>query len=322
MIYGYVSEGSRLRRVAEPLRDPAVVWIDLLKPTPDEEATVESALGLGVPTREEMGEIEVSSRVYFEGDTAFMTANLPAYTDNEHVEMGPVTFVLARDRLVTVRYHDPRAFKTFPGRAEKADLGCGAPEPTLMALLEAIVDRIADVLERVGADIDGVSASVFRPAGGKPVTTAELKEVLQRIGRLGDLLSKLRDSLVSLERVLGFLGLVQSQRGSDKDLRGRLKAVARDTRDLADHASFLSQKTTFLLDAMIGLVGIEQNQIIKIFSVAAVAFLPPTLIASIYGMNFEFMPELGEVWGYPAALGLMVVSAVIPLWWFKRRGWL
>jgi magnesium transporter len=322
MLRGYVAAEGRLRAAADPLSDPAVVWIDLLEPTADEEKAVQALLGVDIPTRDEMKEIEVSSRLYSEGDAAFMTAIVPAYTDNEHVEMGPVTFVLAGPRLVTIRYHDPRAFRTFPGRAEKADLGCGAADPTLMALLEAVVDRLADVLERIGGDIDALSAEVFAGGDEKPVSAAQLKRVLRRIGRLGDLLSKMRDSLLSLERVLGFLSLVQTQRGADRDLRGRMKAAVRDVNDLADHASFLSQKITFLLDAMLGLVGIEQSGIIKIFSVAAVVFMPPTLVASIYGMNFEFMPELRLLFGYPMALGMMVVSAILPYLYFKSRGWL
>jgi magnesium transporter len=322
MISGYAHVDGRLRQVSDPLSDPSAVWIDLLHPTDAEEDAVEAVLGVGIPTRAEMEEIEVSSRLYFERDVAFMTANIPAYSDNEHVTMGPVTFVLAADRLVTIRYHDPRAFRTFPGRAEKAELGCGGSEATMMALLEAIVDRIADVLERVGGDIDGVSSSVFNQRDDRPTSSVELKRVLRRIGRLGDLLSKIRDSLVSFERLLGFLGQVQTQRNSDRELRGRLKAVARDTHDLADHASFLTQKITFLLDAMLGLVGIEQNGIIKIFSVAAVVFMPPTLVASIYGMNFEVMPELRLWFGYPMALVMMVVSAILPFLYFKHRGWL
>jgi magnesium transporter len=146
--------------------------------------------------------------------------------------------------------------------------------------------------------------------------------VLEQIGRKGDLTSHIRDSLVTLERLVGFLGHVAMQRKSGKDLRERLKTLSRDVRSLTDHSSFLSQKITFLLDATLGMINIEQNAIIKIFSVAAVVFLPPTLIASIYGMNFEEMPELDWLFGYPFAIALMILSAILPYLFFKRRGWL
>ena len=192
----------------------------------------------------------------------------------------------------------------------------------LIALLEAIVDRLADILERAGRDIDGISRDVFQHKGAKPTKSQDFQKVLEAIGRKGDLTSNIRDSLVTLERLVGFLGQGTMQRKSGKDVRERIKTLARDVRSLADHASFLSQKITFLLDATLGMINIEQNAIIKIFSVAAVVFLPPTLIASIYGMNFQFMPELDEVYGYPMALGLMVLSAILPYVYFKRRGWL
>ena len=237
--------------------------------------------------------------------------------------MAPVTFVLSSDKLITVRYHEPRAFKTFPQRAEKVSLGCSNGEAVLTALLEAIVDRLADILERAQRDVDAISHAIFDIDVGKSSDeTQNLNKVLHDIGRKGDLSSNIRDSLLSLQRLAGFFGQLTTQRRSDKDLRGRVKTLSRDVQSLMDHSSFLSQKITFLLDATLGMINIEQNNIIKIFSIAAGVFLPPTLIASIYGMNFTYMPELKWPLGYPLAFVLMVASALLPYWYFKRRGWL
>jgi magnesium transporter len=235
--------------------------------------------------------------------------------------MAPVTFILAGNRLVTVRYHEPRAFLTFPPRAEKVSLGCTGGGTVLLALLDAIVDRLADLLEAGGRDIEALSRTVFQPAEA-PGPRPDYRSVLYQIGRQGDLVSNVSDCLVTLERLVAFLTLTAGQRAMGKEQRVRLKSLSRDTRFLTDHAGSLSQKVTFLLDATLGMISIEQNAIIKIFSVAAVVFLPPTLIASIYGMNFTLMPELALRFGYPLALGLMVLSAALSLWFFKRRRWL
>lgn len=323
MITGYVNHDGRLQPV-EGLREneDGLVWIDLLNPTDAEEDDIEKRLGVNIPTKDEMEEIEISSRLYTENDASFMTAILPSQADGDDPQMAPVSFVLAGNRLITVRYHEPRAFQTFPNRAERASMGCGTGEGVLVALLEAIVDRLADILERAGREIDGISRNVFQHKGAKPSKSRDFQKVLESIGRKGDLISNIRDSLVTLERLVGFLGQGAMQRKSDKALRERIKTLSRDVRSLADHDSFLSQKITFLLDATLGMINIEQNAIIKIFSVAAVVFLPPTLIASIYGMNFDYMPELKWLLGYPFALCLMVLSAILPYLFFKRRGWL
>ncbi len=323
MIHGYINEGGRLIAVERPPENlEALVWIDLVAPTPDEERRVEQQLGLNIPTQEEMHEIEISSRLYTEHDVAFMTAIVLAQSEGDDPEMLPVSFVLTEDRLITVRYSEPRAFQTFPVRAAKAPMGCETGEAVLLALQEAIVDRLADVLERAGRDIEAISRGVFKRRNATPTKTKDFQAVLENIGEKGDLISNIRDSLATLDRLMGFLGQVTLQRKSGKDTRDRVKTLSRDVRSLSDHAGFLSQKITFLLDATLGMIGIEQNAIIKIFSVAAVVFLPPTLIASIYGMNFQHMPELTWAFGYPLAIGLMIVSAIVPYLYFLRRGWL
>jgi magnesium transporter len=324
MIKAFVVDNERLHAVDDLLANKErVVWADLFEPTKEEEATIENWIGVGIPTREEMQEIEISSRLYVENGAFFMTATLPAHADGDRPVMSPVTFVLSQNRLITVRYHEPRAFQTFPMRAEKADIGCTSGETILIALLEAIVDRLADVLERAGSEVIEISHDIFHPAEKKASKRDRgFQIILRRIGRKEDLVSNIQDSLLSLQRLSGFFGQAMVPRKNDKDLRARVKTLSRDVSSLSDHASFLSQKITFLLDATLGMINIEQNAIIKIVSVAAVVFLPPTLVASVYGMNFDVMPELKWLLGYPFALFLMVISAVLPFWYFKRRGWL
>lgn len=324
MIRAFVMDKDRLRQVPD-LFDvhEKVVWADLVSPTKEEEAAIEKWIGVNVPTREEMEEIEISSRLYSENGAYFMTATLPAHADGDNHVMGPVTFVVARDRLVTVRYHEPRAFRTFPMRAESASLNCVDGHSILIALLEAIVDRLADLIERASRDVIDISHEIFHPTEKKASKRdIGFQIILRRIGRKEQFISNIQDSLVSLQRVSTYLGNVGVVARDEKDLRARVKTLSRDIQSLSTHAESLSQKITFLLDATLGMINIEQNAIIKIVSVAAVVFLPPTLVASVYGMNFDIMPELKWVYGYPLAIGVMVLAAVLPFWWFKRRGWL
>lgn len=314
-------EGHLSELYGDDPADAPVIWYDLVNPSPEEEQRLEERLGVDLPTREEMQEIEISSRLYLEGAAIFMTANVLAGTDTPEPELAPVTFVLVEGNLVTIRYHEPRAFATLLQRIERHALVCDTAEKVLMTLLEAVVDRVADILEREGAALDLVAKSIFRRGPGKK-RGVDLAEVLEVIGRHGELNSKIQESLITLDRIAGFLGQVALGNATSKSMRAQIKTLTRDARSLSDHAGFQAQKITFLLDATLGLVNIEQNGIIKIFSVAAVVFLPPTLVASIYGMNFAYMPELAWQLGYPWALGLMVLSAVLPYLLFKRKGWL
>jgi len=322
MILGFAPEGGRLRSVGEPMGDlERLVWIDLLNPTAEEETTLEAQLGVDVPTREEMQRLEVSGRLYKEDAAVVMTATLPARTDSDDLLMAPVAFVLVGGKLVTVRYHEPRVFKTFPQRAAESNLGCASGETVLVALLEATVDRMTDILERAEEEVDAISRNIFRSDQPRSISS-DLTKTLQLIGRKGDLCSNIQVGVLSLQRVSGFLGQELAERTDGKELRRRVRTLEHYLQSLSDHASFASQKVTFLLEATLGMINIEQSNIIKIFSIAAGVFLPPTLIASIYGMNFAFMPELKWQYGYPLAGLLMLASAVLPFWYFKRRGWL
>jgi magnesium transporter len=292
------------------------VWLELIEPTRTEELLVEQALRLMLPTREEMAEIEASSRLYQEDGATFMTATILHNADAEEPSSSPVTFVLAGDRLVTIRYIEPRAFTVFAAQAERQPGLCPTGAHVFLGLLDAVIDRTADILERTSSEVETSSRSIF-----KRPRESGFEQILAKLGRSQSLNAKARDSLVSLARLISFASL-SDQIEANRDHRDHLKSLQRDVQSLTDHSSYLSSNITFLLDAALGLINIEQNAIIKIFSVAAVVFLPPTLVASIYGMNFEQMPELKFAHGYPMALILMVISAVVPLWWFRKKGWL
>lgn len=328
---------------------PAPIWFDLTNPEPQEIHLVEMALTIALPTRDEMEEIELSARLYQEDGAEFMTMTALAGLDGDDPVKTPVTFILKGQSLVTIRYADPKPFVAFRARACRPNgLACVSGETVMLGLLEAIIDRLADVLERAGNEIDAVSREVFRArsahgqtggktggqtggktgsrAGGKEkagATSRDLQALIEQIGRKGDLMTATRESLVSISRLVAYHAALEAPaRMTAKDTRQRIKLLQRDAGSLGDHAQFLQDKINFLLDATLGLINLEQNQIIKIFTVASVAFLPPTLVASIYGMNFQSMPELNWAVGYPMALGVMLLSALLPFLLFKRKGWL
>jgi len=299
------------------------VWIDMFKPSPDEDHAVERLAGVEIPTREDMQEIEISSRLYIENGARYMTASLMCAADTETPRISPVTFILTRQRLVTVRYDSPKPFALVEMKLARLAPPNANGETVLLELLDAVIDRCADILERAGADVDQVSHDIFEP--DESMRTGHAKrysEILIAIGRKGDLTSKVRESLVSIGRVVTFVTAEADGVKWSKDMRAQLKTMQRDVASLTDHASYLSNKITFVLDAMLGVVNLEQNNIIKLFSVMAVVLMPPTLIASIYGMNFKLMPELEWTHGYPMALLMMVFAAVLPYVFFKWKKWL
>lgn len=301
-----------------------LVWIDIDRPDADEERRLEALLGLDLPTAEEMKDIEPSSRLYRERGATFMTANVVWRAESDEPESTPVTFILAGRRLVTIRHGEPRPFSAFAAYAERHTEVCENGSHALIGLLESIVDRTAEILERSGVEVDGLSRTVFRAkqtSDRHATSSAALRELLARLALNQNLVTKVRDSLVSLGRMLSFFAATIEADG-DRDIREHARSVLRDIQSLTDHASFVTQSTSYLQDAALGLINLEQNEIIKIFSVAAVMFLPPTLVASVYGMNFRDMPELTWAHGYPFAIVMMALSALIPYLYFKRRGWL
>ena len=299
------------------------VWIDLEKPTAGEDRAVERLAGVAVPTREDMQEIEISSRLYLENGARYMTASLMCGSETGAPRITPVTFILSNHRLVTVRYDAPKPFTLVENKLARAAAPGLTGEGVLLELLDAVIDRCADILERAGADVDQVSHDIFEPdESARSGRAKRYSEILIAIGRKGDLTSKVRESLVSIGRLVTFVAADSDSNKWSKEMRAQLKTMQRDVASLTDHASYLSNKITFVLDAMLGVVNLEQNNIIKLFSVMAVVLMPPTLIASIYGMNFKMMPELDWPHGYPFALAMMVLAAVLPYMIFKWKKWL
>jgi magnesium transporter len=294
------------------------LWIDLREPTPDEELLVEKTLGIDVPTREEMREIEASNRFYEENGGLYMTATLVTKLDTDLPERTQVTFILTGNRLVTNRYTDPLPFRRFIAYAARHPALATSGSMVLAGLLEAIVNRIADVLEKVGGDIDALSSKIFfrTYSASNPL---DFRHVLERVGQSGDLTSKASESLVSLTRLLGFV----QQSGNTlvtQDSRTRFRILSRDVLAMSDHSTFLSNKVQFLLDATLGMVSIDQNNVVKIFSVVTV-FLP-SFVAGFFGMNFERLPLLHDSYGVSIGVVIMVASAVLPYLYFKHRRWL
>lgn len=297
------------------------IWIDMLLPTREEELLVEETLNLVIPTREEMLEIEVSSRLYKSKDVLFMTASMIAQSESLDPKQDAVSFVLSKQQLITIRYIQPQAFKLFISQLYQMDNLPQGSGGLLIELLEAAIDRLADILELVGHHLEVSSRGIFRPFDESNHEKPDYRALIQQIGINADLNTKARESLVSFSRLILFFSQTAGLTIDSED-QARLGSLSKDIASLSDHANFISSKVNFLLDATMGLINIEQNAIIKIFSVAAVIFLPPTLIASIYGMNFESMPELSYKWGYLIALGMMVLSAVIPYKFFKWKKWM
>jgi magnesium transporter len=317
--YGPSCDGSAIHVTG---RLPAeATWVDLEEPTRDEEQLVERSLGFAVPTREDMVEIEPSSRLYERDGALVMTMSVLFGVNEGDPQSEPISFVLKDGKLVTVRYVSPKPWLAFSREARvKADLVRDAPT-ALTRLLDAIVDRLADELEESAAEIERISRHTFRKAEGERVTTQRLEAVLHRIGRVQSLVAKIRETAVSTARALSFLST--SDRLSPADCaraREQIASLKMDVSALIDHSAFQSSQLTFLLDASLGLISIEQNAAMKSFSWVALIFLPPTLIAGIYGMNFEHMPELRWLLGYPMALVFILLSAVLPVLILRRLG--
>lgn len=318
-------EGFNCHSSSDSMLPKNTVWIDLVNPTPEEDRQIEAMLGISIPTRDDMKEIEESSRVYVENGAHYLTAPLIHATHSEKPGLSPVTFILHGERLITVRYAEPRAFQHFVARIAKSGSefnGKNANGKLLLAgLLDSITDRIADLLEDVASHLDAQADRLFLETK-TPMSTPQFRSAMRLLGTEGAFLSKVGESLQGLSRVVNYMEGQAGWLKSSPELKERLPVLERDIQSLKQHADFLSNKITLLLDTVVGLVSVEQNAIIKIFSVAAVGFMPPTLVASIYGMNFKFMPELEWAHGYPMAVGLMLLSAILPLLFFRFKGWL
>lgn len=329
MLHIYAREADRL--VVLPVvsfgqAETTPVWFDLVSPPLAESRLVESRLGIELPTRDEMEEIELSARLFQEAGAEFMTMTALTGLDGDRPSKTPVTFVLKEASLVSLRHAEHKPFDAFAARMRRANGSTAglSGEVVMINLVEAMVDRMADTLERLGNEIDAISQEVFRNTSRNATKkTRDLQSLIEQIGNKGDFLTMIRESLVSISRLAAYHAALETdERKLAKDVRQKLKLIQRDASSLGEHATSMSGKINFLLDATLGLINLEQNQIIKIFTVASVVFLPPTLVASVYGMNFDVMPELKWGIGYPWAMLLMILSAAMPFLYFKKRGWL
>jgi magnesium transporter len=321
--YGPGCDGSVVEAKLERIPVGAT-WIDLEEPTKAEEALVERCVHLNVPTQTEMAEIEPSSRLYERNGALYMTISVLSGVVDGQPTTTPMGFVLSDNRLVTIRYGTPKPVRAFSDHVRREpDLARDA-NTVLVRLLDAIIDRLADELEALSGEIEQISSHIFhREMDERRIPAARLTALLTRIGRAQTLLTKIRYSGVSTIRMLSFMsGSSRFHERDERDVGNHLASLSADATSLSEHASFLSDNLTFLLDASLGLISVEQNAAMKLFSWAAVVFLPPTLIAGVFGMNFHYMPELGWHYGYPISLTLMLASAIGPYLYFKVRGWI
>lgn len=299
------------------------VWIDLIQPTAEEIARVQKEFSVRVPSREQLDEIESSSRLQSEGKRLYLSMPVASPHDLIDEAPSPLGFVISPELLITVRYRD---FRSFAKARESLGTDGGPPgsESIFATLLEAMVDTDADVLEKTARELGELSRRVFRRSGSRaPRGTRlnrRLRQALAALGDTGEHLSQLRESLMGLQRIIAFAAET-GQAWLGQETQGRLKTVLQDLRSLADFEGHLSGKTQFLLDATLGFINTEQNDIFKVLTIVSVVGIPPTLIASMYGMNFHNMPELTWPWGYQYGLALIAVSTVLPILWFKWRGW-
>ena len=321
--YGPGCDGNTIDPAHEQRIPDGATWIDLEEPTRDEDQLVERCVGLQVPTRDDMAEIEPSSRLYESNGALYMTMSSLYGVEDGHPKSDPITFVLTKDRLVTVRYVTPKPIRAFQHNAKRDPALVQDSLTALHNLLDAIIDRLADELETAATEFEKISSQIFRQkTDARRIPADRLTALLTRIGRAQTLIAKIRETSVSTSRLLSFLLGSGRLKTDDGAIRDKVASLSNDVHSLVDYSSYLGDNFTFLLDASLGLISIEQNAAMKVFSWVAVVLMPPTLLAGIWGMNFQHMPELQEIWGYPVALASIAVSAVLPFFILKRLGWI
>jgi len=297
-------------------------WVDLLSPTSEETARVAAECGIQIPSRASLQEIEASSRLRSEGNVLYVSMPLATQDAASGLAPVPLGFILSPQQLVTVRYSDVHAFADVKTKVEKG--ACMGSAAVFCALIDAMVDSSADMLEKLSADLAAVSVQAFGRHGAPPPRDKSfaraLRDGVNAVGVAGDHLSRIRESLLGLQRIVGYVAEMTTD-WLLPELKSRLKTARQDLTSLVDFESHLSGKMQFLLDAILGFINTEQNDIFKVLTIVSVVGIPPTLIASMYGMNFHNMPELSWRWGYPYGLVLIFVSTLVPIIWFKRRGW-
>jgi magnesium transporter len=301
----------------------SAIWLDLRDPLPDELAKVEALVGFSIPSRDDLSEIERSSRLRARGGVLSMSVPMTTLIDGDQPLTAPIGFVLSRHRLVTIRFAALGSFDAVAARFGEAGTAPTSSLEVFVALCDEIVDHLADSLEQVAAELRTMSVATFHTdVDGRHAIRSNrvIRAKLRHVGRLGDRVSETRDSLLGVGRAIDFASEPTSD-WSDGKLQSRMKTLQQDVASLDDYKTHLSDKVQFLLDAMVGLIGIAQNDVFKVLTIVSIVGIPPTLIAGIYGMNFKGMPEYDWAWGYPYGLAVIALSALIPLAWFKWRGW-
>jgi magnesium transporter len=302
---------------------PEIIWVDLLNPSDEEKQFVEQHLKIRVPSEKSLSEIEASSRLIFDHNTLYLSSPTVRVDEQKEAHLTSIGFIIGPRVLVTVRFWPLPTFDQVAERVKsETDLENGMCVFT--TLLESMVDRGADVLEHLGARTDTLSRSVFK--GGlvqskRPVRSSRrMREALEDVGALADRLSKARDVLLNVGRIASFAEEIGSDWVTTAS-RKRLEAISKDVASLSDYETRLSDKIQLLLDAVLGFINIQQNDLFKILTIVSIVGVPPTILVGVWGMNFKAMPELNWTFGYPLALLAIVASGLLPLIWFKRRGW-
>ena len=310
-------------KINEPI-PKNTIWIDLINPQKNEEKYIETILNIQAPTEEEMDKFEVISPFYMEKDVEYMTVTVIDQSCKDYPDSVAITFILTQKYLITTRYDKPKSFEYMNSWIIRNKDKSLYPDYILTTIIDFIVNCCADILEEVGNKIDCLLKIVFeKPINKKRNSSSFYNDIIRKIGHTGTIISKNRESLVSLNRMIIYFSQIDNAKYiNKKESRLRIKHISSEISSLSEYANFLSQRNSFLLDATLGMISVEQNIIIKVFTVAAAVFMPPTLIASVYGMNFKFMPELYLKLGYPVTLVLIVISAILPYVYFKRKGWL
>jgi magnesium transporter len=315
MLSAFRLQNRRLEQIqaAEPdeLTQDAV-WVDIVEPTAEERANIMRVYGVRLPDAEDMEEIEATAR-FFKDDDGLHIHSFFLHDFEDTPANITVAFVLKDDRLFTLHEEELATIRLFRFRARSQLGSLGDAMSILLSLFATKVDHLADTLESVYTSLESASQKVLRQ------NDKDLHELLADIANYEDISGKARLSLLDTQRALTFI--LRNMKLEEEQVE-KIRDVLRDVDSLLPHTSFLFDKVNFLMDAIQGFINIEQNRIIKIFSIAAVVFLPPTLVASIYGMNFSSMPELSWRFGYPLAIVFMILSGISPYWYFKRRGWL
>ncbi|WP_370932002.1 CorA family divalent cation transporter [Bartonella sp. DGB1] len=328
MIYCYKKLTSSLQKINLCDHGEDTLWVDLLYPTPEERKQIEELYNISIPNLTHILSIEESSRLYVEKDIIYLTLMHLYCDEKRNFKITPVTFIHKENKLITIRYLDSLTLDSFINKLIKGENGL-IKEDTDNSLLMIIfinqfVEQLADLIETNSLHIDNINSFLFyeNRHEATPMTPKEFRAILQQIGREGSLISRARENLSRIKRFLIYAANHLDNNKNHESFQSNTKKITRDIESLESYANYLSNKVNFLLDTVVGLISTDQNAIIKIFSVVAVAFMPPTLIASIYGMNFAYMPELNSIWGYPITIIAMLLSALGPLWYFKKKGWL